>query len=317
MFRILVRRFIEVAIFVLVITFISFLFVRLAPGDPVLSILQVDDVSVTNEQVNELREELGFNDPLFVQYGNWFADFIRLDFGHSYLTNQPVMEMIMSGLPATLELAVGALLVMLGIAIPLGSLAALNRGSWIDQFSRAVSLLGAAIPSFWLGLLLMDLFAVRWGALPTMGRDGFRSLILPSVTLGLAITSVYVRLLRSSLIDSLSHDFIRAARSRGISEMRIFFAHAFRYSLPPVITVFGVSLGSLIGGVVVIEVIFAYPGIGKMVVDSIRSRDYPVIQGYLLVMAIIVFMVNSAVDLSYRYLNPELRLKERKHGKWS
>lgn len=215
MLRILVRRFIEVAIFVLVITFISFLFVRLAPGDPVLSILQVDDVSVTNEQVNELREELGFNDPLFVQYGNWFADFIRLDFGHSYLTNQPVMEMIMSGLPATLELAVGALLVMLGIAIPLGSLAALYRGSWIDQFSRAVSLLGAAIPSFWLGLLLIDLFAVRWGALPTMGRDGFRSLILPSVTLGLAITSVYVRLLRSSLIDSLSHDFIRAARSRG------------------------------------------------------------------------------------------------------
>ncbi|WP_375089946.1 nickel ABC transporter permease [Peribacillus sp. RS7] len=317
MFRILFRRFIEVVIFVLVITFISFLFVRLAPGDPVLSILQVDDVSITNEQVNELREELGFNDPLFVQYGDWFADFIQLDFGNSYLTNQPVMEMIMGGLPATLELTVGALLVMLGIAIPLGSFAALYRGSWIDQFSRTVSLLGAAIPSFWLGLLLIDLFAVRWGALPTMGRDGFRSLILPSVTLGLAITSVYVRLLRSSLIDSLSQDFIRAARSRGISEIRIFFVHAFRYSLPPVITVFGVSLGSLIGGVVVIEVIFAYPGIGKMVVDSIRSRDYPVIQGYLLIMAIIVFMVNSAVDLSYRYLNPELRLKGRKHGKWS
>lgn len=317
MFRILFRRFIEVVIFVLVITFISFLFVRLAPGDPVLSILQVDDVSITNEQVNELREELGFNDPLFVQYGDWFADFIQLDFGNSYITNQPVMEMIMGGLPATLELTVGALLVMLGIAIPLGSFAALYRGSWIDQFSRTVSLLGAAIPSFWLGLLLIDLFAVRWGALPTMGRDGFRSLILPSVTLGLAITSVYVRLLRSSLIDSLSQDFIRAARSRGILEIRIFFVHAFRYSLPPVITVFGVSLGSLIGGVVVIEVIFAYPGIGKMVVDSIRSRDYPVIQGYLLIMAIIVFMVNSAVDLSYRYLNPELRLKGRKHGKWS
>ncbi|MDM5360264.1 nickel ABC transporter permease [Peribacillus sp. ACCC06369] len=317
MFRILFRRFIEVVIFVLVITFISFLFVRLAPGDPVLSILQVDDVSITNEQVNELREELGFNDPLIVQYGDWFADFIQLDFGNSYLTNQPVMEMIMGGLPATLELTVGALLVMLGIAIPLGSFAALYRGSWIDQLSRTVSLLGAAIPSFWLGLLMIDLFAVRWGALPTMGRDGFRSLILPSVTLGLAITSVYVRLLRSSLIDSLSQDFIRAARSRGISEIRIFFVHAFRYSLPPVITVFGVSLGSLIGGVVVIEVIFAYPGIGKMVVDSIRSRDYPVIQGYLLIMAIIVFMVNSAVDLSYRYLNPELRLKGRKHGKWS
>lgn len=317
MFRILSRRLIEVVIFLLVITFISFLFVRLAPGDPVLSMLRVEDVSVTNEQVEALREQLGFNDPLLVQYGRWLADFVRLDFGNSYITNQPVMEMILSGLPATLELSFGALIVMLSVAIPLGSLAALYRGSWIDQVSRGVSLVGAAIPSFWLALLFIDLFAVRWGVLPPMGRDGIISAVLPSITLGLAITSVYVRLLRSSLLDSLSNEFIRAARSRGLSEMRIFFGHAFRYSLPPVITVFGISLGSLIGGVVVIEVIFAYPGIGKMVVDSIRSRDYAVIQGYIFVMAIIVFFVNSAVDLSYRYLNPELRIKERKNSTWS
>ena len=266
------------------------------------------------EQVEALREELGFNDPLLVQYGRWFADFVKLDFGNSYITNRPVMEMILSGLPATIELTIGSLIVMLSVAIPLGSLGAIYRGSWIDQVSRGVSLLGAAIPSFWLALIFIDLFAVRWGILPPMGRDGLISAVLPSITLGLAITSVYVRLLRSSLLDSLSNEFIRAARSRGLSEMRIFFAHAFRYSLPPVITVFGVSLGSLIGGVVVIEVIFAYPGIGKMVVDSIRARDYPVIQGYIFVMAIIVFLVNSAVDLSYRYLNPELRLRERKNS---
>lgn len=311
MVRIFARRFLEVALFILAITFVSFLFVRLAPGDPVLTILQVDDVSVTSDQVDELREEMGFNDPLLVQYGHWFMDFIRLDFGHSYMTNQPVMNMIISGMPATLELSIGALLVMGSIAIPLGSLAALYRESWIDQCSRVFSMVGAAIPSFWLGLLLIDFMAVRWGLFPTMGRDGIQSMILPSVTLGLAISSAYVRLIRSSLIDSLSHDFIRAARSRGISESRIFFSHALRYSLPPVITVFGVSLGSLIGGVVVIEVIFAYPGMGKMVVDSIRSRDYPVIQGYMLIMAILVFIVNSAVDVSYRYVNPELRLKER------
>ncbi|WP_373229998.1 nickel ABC transporter permease [Cohnella sp.] len=314
MLQILGRRLIEVLIFLLAITFISFLFLRLAPGDPVLSILRVDDLSVTNEQVEALREELGFNDPLLVQYGRWFADFLKLDFGNSYITNQPVMDMILSGLPATIELTMGSLIVMLVVAIPLGSLGALYRGSWIDQISRGVSLLGAAIPSFWLALIFIDLFAVRWGILPPMGRDGLISAVLPSITLGLAITSVYVRLLRSSLLDSLSNEFIRAARSRGLSEMRIFFAHAFRYSLPPVITVFGVSLGSLIGGVVVIEVIFAYPGIGKMVVDSIRSRDYPVIQGYILIMAITVFLVNSAVDLSYRYLNPELRLRERKNS---
>ncbi|TWT07894.1 ABC transporter permease [Planococcus sp. CPCC 101016] len=312
MARILMTRFIEVAVFLLLVTFVSFLFARLAPGDPVMSILRVDDVSVTAAQVEELREDMGFNEPLLVQYGEWFVDFVKLDFGNSYLTNQPVLEMLLSGLPATLELTAGALIVMVFIALPLGSLAALYRGSWIDQISRWVSLVGAAVPSFWLGLLLIDLFGVRLNVLPTMGRDGFVSMILPSVTLGLAITSVYVRLLRSSLIDSLSNDYIKAARSRGLSEIRIFFTHALRAALPPVITVFGVSLGSLIGGVVVIEVIFAYPGIGKMVVEAIRSRDYPVIQGYLFIMAIIVFVVNSLVDLSYRYLNPEIRLKERK-----
>lgn len=312
MIHILRRRLVEVTLFLLLITFISFLFARLAPGDPVLTILRVDDVSVTNEQVEQLREELGFNEPLLIQYGHWLADFVKMDFGNSYITNQPVMEMLWSGLPATLELTAGGLLVMILIAVPLGSLAAIYRGSWIDKASRVVSLLGAAMPSFWLGLILIDLFAVRFGILPTMGRDGIISAVLPSITLGLAISSVYVRLLRSSLIDSLNQEYIRAARARGLSETRIFFAHALRASLPPVITVFGVSLGSLIGGVVVIEVIFAYPGIGKMVVDAIRGRDYPVIQGYILVMAIIVFMVNSAVDLSYRYLNPELRFKERR-----
>lgn len=307
-------RAIEVMVFLLVVTFVSFLFARLAPGDPVMSILRVDDVSVTTAQVETLREEMGFNEPLLVQYGNWFMDFVKLDFGKSYLTNQPVLEMLLSGLPATLELTVGALMVMLLIAVPLGSLAAIYRNSWIDQVSRWISLFGAAVPSFWLGLLLIDLFGVRLNVLPTMGRDGFVSILLPSVTLGLAITSVYVRLLRSSLIDALSNDYIKAARSRGISEVQIFFFHALRAALPPVITVFGVSLGSLIGGVVVIEVIFAYPGIGKMVVEAIRARDYPVIQGYLFLMAVIVFIVNSLVDISYRYLNPRIRMQERKES---
>jgi peptide/nickel transport system permease protein len=311
MVQILARKFFEVLFFVLFITFVSFLFVRLAPGDPVLTILNVDELSVSQEQVEALREEMGFNKPLLVQYGLWLLKFIQFDFGESYVTGQPVMDLILMGLPATFELAIGALLVMLIVSIPLGSLSALYRNSWIDQVSRILSILGAAIPSFWLGLIFIDLFGVRFNWLPTMGREGFVSLILPSLTLGLAISSVYVRLLRSSLLDSLSQEFIRAARTRGLSERRIFLVHAFRHSLPPVITVFGVSLGSLIGGVVVIEVLFAYPGIGKLVVDAIRQRDYPLIQGYILIMAIIVFIVNTCVDLSYRYLNPEMKLKER------
>ncbi|ANU15652.1 nickel ABC transporter permease subunit NikB [Planococcus maritimus] len=309
MIRIITRRLVEVAVFLLLITFVSFLFARMAPGDPVLSILRVDDLSVSADQVEQLREDMGFNEPLLVQYGEWLADFVRLDFGNSYISNQPVMDMLRGGVPATLELTLGGLFVMVLVALPLGSLSALHRGSWIDQVSRGVSLIGAAIPSFWLGLILIDLFGVRLGWLPTMGRDGLHSAVLPSITLGLAMSSVYVRLLRSSLIDALNQENIRAARARGIPEPRIFFSHVLRASLPPVITVFGVSLGSLIGGVVVIEVIFAYPGIGKMVVDAIRSRDYPMIQGYIFVMAMLVFALNSLVDLCYRYLNPELRLK--------
>ncbi|SEN02718.1 peptide/nickel transport system permease protein [Mesobacillus persicus] len=310
MIQIVTRKFLEVLLFILIITFVSFLFVRLAPGDPVLTILNVDELSVSQEQVEALREDMGFNKPLLVQYGYWLIDFIQLDFGTSYSTGQPVMEMILLGLPATLELTFGALLVMVLVAIPLGSLAALYRNRWIDQISRILSIIGAAVPSFWLGLIFIDLFSARLNWLPSMGRDGVSTVILPSLTLGLAISSVYVRLLRSSLLDSLNQEFIRAGRARGLSEFRIFFAHAFRHSLPPVITVFGVSLGSLIGGVVVIEVLFAYPGIGKMVVDAIRQRDFPLIQGYILVMAVIVFIVNTCVDLSYRYLNPQLKIKE-------
>ncbi|MCK0470579.1 nickel ABC transporter permease [Halalkalibacter sp. APA_J-10(15)] len=314
MLSILTRKFLEVLFFIMFITFISFLFIRLAPGDPVLTILNVDELSVSQEQVEALREDMGFNKPLLIQYGHWLLHFVQLDFGHSYATGQPVMDMIMMGLPATLELTVGSLIVMLAIAVPLGSVSALYRNSWIDQVSRLLSIVGAAIPSFWLGLIFIDLFGVRLNWLPTMGRDGYVTLILPALTLGLAISSVYVRLLRSSLLDSLSQEFIRAARARGLTERRIFFVHAFRHSLPPVITVFGVSLGSLIGGVVVVEVLFAYPGIGKMVVDAIRQRDYPLIQGYILIMGVIVFMANTCVDLSYRNLNPEMKLKERENS---
>ncbi|KAB8137476.1 ABC transporter permease [Gracilibacillus oryzae] len=311
MLRIIARKFIEVLFFIIFITFIGFAFVRMAPGDPALTILNVDELSVSQEQVDALREEMGFNDPLLVQYGNWLLNFVKLDFGESYVTGQEVTDMILLGLPATLELAVGAIIIMVLIAVPLGSLSALYRDSWIDQLGRSLSIIGAAVPSFLLGLLLIDLFGVRLSWLPTMGRGGFANLILPSLTLGLAISSVYVRLIRSSLLDAFSQDFIQSSRARGISEWRIFFLHAFRFSLPPVITVFGVSMGSLIGGVLVIEVLFAYPGLGKMVVDAIRQRDYPFIQGYILIMGIVVFLVNTCVDLSYRYFHPELRWEEK------
>lgn len=311
MIQIIGKQLTQVVLFMLVLTFVSFLFIRLAPGDPVLAMLRVDDISVTKEQLEAMREELGFNQPLLVQYGQWFTDFLRLDFGASYISGQPVMQMIAAALPATLELAFGSLVVMVIISTTLGSLGAIYRDTWIDWASRFFSIIGAAVPSFWLAFLLIDLFAVRIGWFPPMGRNGFLSAVLPSVTLGLAMSGVYVRLIRSSLIETLNSEYVRAGRARGLSEFRLFFCYAFRRSLQPVITVFGVSLGSLIGGVVVIEVIFAYPGIGKLIVDSIRQRDYPVIQGYILVMAAVVFSVNSLIDILCRLINPELKLEER------
>lgn len=310
MIQLVWKRLVEVVVFLLVISFISFLFMRLAPGDPVLSMLRADDVAVTKQQVEALRHELGFDKPLLIQYGMWLGDFIRLDFGSSYVTGQPVTGMIMTALPATVELAAGSMFVMIAIAFPLGALAALYEETWLDKAIRTLAALGAAVPGFWLGLMLIDWLAVDLRLLPTMGRRGIESAVLPSLTLGLAMAGVYTRMLRASLIDSLKHPSILAGRARGLSEWRLFLHYALRFSLVPVVTLFGVSLGSLIGGVVVIEVLFSYPGIGQMAIDAIRQRDYPVIQGYMLVTALAVFIINSLVDVSYYWIQPDRRRKE-------
>jgi peptide/nickel transport system permease protein len=305
-----VKRLLELLLFILMLSFISFLFIKLSPGDPVRYILNVNDVSISVEQIEELRKDLGFNDAIYIQYFDWLMNFFQLDFGNSYISNQPVVSELASRFPYTLALTALSLLIMTLISVPLGTLAALYQGKWIDQVSRLFALFGASVPSFWLGLLFIQLFSVKLGLLPSMGKGSFLHLILPSLTLGLAMSAVYVRLLRSSLLESFDQDFIRSARARGLSEGRIFLFHAFRHSLIPVITVFGVSLGSLLGGTVIIEVLFAYPGVGKLVVDSILKRDYPVIQGYILFMGLFVVAINSLVDLSYHYLNPEIRVRE-------
>ncbi|MFC7373214.1 nickel ABC transporter permease [Fictibacillus iocasae] len=308
------NRLFELLLFLLLLSFVSFLFMKLAPGDPVRYMLNIDDVAVSDERIEELREELGFNKPLIEQYGLWLMRFFQLDLGTSYMTQQPVLEELAGKLPATLLLTFCSVIVMIVSAVPVGSFAAVYQNKMIDRFSRLFALLGASVPSFWLGLLLIQLFSVKLGLLPSMGADTIIHLILPSVTLGVAMAAVYVRLLRSSLLESLGQDFILSARARGIKEWRIFVRHAFRHSLTPVITIFGVSLGSLLGGTVIIEVLFSYPGIGKLVIDAIVRRDYPVIQGYILFMGLFVAIINMLVDLSYRYVDPEIRLKEGRKG---
>ncbi|OLS37863.1 nickel ABC transporter permease [Bacillus sp. MRMR6] len=308
------KRLLELVLFLFLLSFVSFVFMKAAPGDPVRYMLNIDDVSISNEQIEELREELGFNQPIYVQYWKWLVRFFQFDLGESYMTKQPVTKELASKIPDTLALTFSSVLVMMMIAVPFGTLAALYKNKWIDHLSRGFSLLAASVPSFWLGLILMQFFSVKMGILPSMGKGTMLHLVLPSITLGLAMAAVYVRLLRSSLLESLGQDFIRSAKARGLSSSRIFFYHAFRHSLIPVITIFGVSLGSLLGGTVIIEVLFAYPGVGKLVVEAIIRRDYPVIQGYILFMGLFVVTINLLVDLAYRYLNPEIRLKGADRG---
>ncbi|RAK22042.1 peptide/nickel transport system permease protein [Anoxybacillus vitaminiphilus] len=305
----IVKRMMEFLLFFLLLSFVSFVFIKLAPGDPVKQMLRVDEVAVTKEQIESLREELKLNEPLYVQYWYWLKRFFQFDLGHSYMTKKPVFDELLSRFPATVMLTCTSLMVMVFISAPLGTLSALYKNKWIDHASRLFALVGSSIPSFWLGLILMDLFAVKLNLLPSMGKGTWKHLILPSLTLGIAMSAAYVRLLRSSLLESFHKDYVKAARSRGISEKRIFFFHVFRHSLIPVITIFGMSLGSLISGTVVIEVLFSYPGIGKLIVDAIVRRDYPVIQGYVLFISLLIVMINIFIDICYRYLNPEIRLK--------
>ncbi|MHB0865069.1 nickel ABC transporter permease [Paenibacillus sp. SEL3] len=312
MFKSMAKKFLELVLFFLILSFVSFCLLKLVPGDPVRSILRVDDVAVSNQQITDMRSQLGLDQPLPVQYGKWLVQLLQFDFGQSYLTHRPVFTEFMEKLPYTLLLTGGSLFIMLLIALPLGTMAALYRNRWIDSASRVFALIGSSIPSFWVGLLFIEWFAVKLRILPSMGEGTAFHLVLPSLTLGLAMAAVYVRMIRASLIESSGQDFIKAAQARGISPIRIFFRHMLRHSLVPLITVFSESIGSLLGGTVVIEVLFAYPGLGKWIVDAIAARDYPIIQGYTVFMAVFIVCINILVELSYRWVNPEIALKEKR-----
>jgi len=285
---------------------------KLAPGDPVMAILNADEMMVTEADQVKLRSELGFDQPLYVQYGQWMLGLIKLDLGQSYMSGKPVWDEMMERLPITVQLTVGALLVMVSISVPLGILSARYPGKWPDQISRILALIGASVPSFWFGLMLIYFFAFKFQIFPSTGVGTFSQTILPSFALGFSLAVVYARLLRAGLLGSFSEDYIQAARARGVKEWRILWFHAFRAALLPVITVFGLSMGSLLGGAVVIEILFSWPGLGSMAVDAIFSRDYPVIQGYVLLTGVFVVVMNLCVDLSYYLLDP--RIKQGKEG---
>lgn len=280
---------------------------KITPGDPIRSILKVDDVSVTTEKEEELKKEYGFDDPILKQYGDWIINVAQFDLGDSLISKKPVSELILDRLPATLALAMGGLTVLFLISIPLGVFGALYENRWPDYISRWFALVGASIPSFWLGLLLMYFFSLKLQWLPMMGRGTFAHFVLPSLTLGIAMAPMYITLLRERLISILQSPYIEAAKARGISKRRILVNHALRGSLIPLITMFGLSLGSLIGGLSVIEILFSWPGMGELIVQAVTQRDYPLIQGFIIVIGFLIVLINLLVDLLYMVINPQVQ----------
>ncbi len=295
----------------LAISFISFSLVHLAPGDPAEVALRAMGAQLTQDSIQEMRAQLGLDDPFIVQYTRWVAQVLRLDFGASVRTGTPVADLLLTRLPATIQLATASLLLAILFALPLGIAAAVHQHSFIDHASRIFALLGASIPGFWLALILIYVFAVKLGWFPALGRGSGRHLILPAVTLSMGIAPTYSRLLRASLCEVLGQPHIITARAKGLSNRAVILGHALRNALIPFVTVLGISFAHLLGGAVVVETIFSWPGIGKLAVDAILTRDFPIIQGFVLISALIFVLANLVVDISYHWLDPRIRLTGR------
>lgn len=301
----IVKRLLSLSLFTLIMTFSCFSLLRLLPGDPVLTLLNIDELSATPEQIEAARRELGYDQPLLMQYVHWLQDILTLQLGDSLQTGRPVIEMLRESYLVTAELALGGIAIALLIALPLGIGSAMTTRHYVERLANAVSIAGAAIPGFWIGLLLVDLFAVRLGWLPVMGREGMTSLVLPALSLGFPLASVYIPLIRLNLRRELDQPYIELARIRGVAERTILWRYALRGSLPPVLSVFGLTLGSLAGGVVVLEVLFTYPGVGKLMVDAILQRDYPLIQGYILLTTGVILVLHQGIRSLNRVLRPD------------
>ena len=282
-----------------------FLLLHFIPGDPV-DLMLGDSALGTDRET--LRDQLGLNDPLIVQYLRYFGDLLQGDWGTSLFSKKPVFEEIMERVPATMELMFGAMVVTILVAMPLGLIAAVNKGTWIDQGAMIFSLLGVSLPNFWLGPMLILLLSIHFDLLPVNERGGLEHLILPALTLGTSLASILARITRSSVVETLQAEYIRTARSKGISELRILFRHALRNALIPIVTVIGLQVGVLLSGAIITEAIFDWPGLGNLLISAINSRNYPLVQGCVLFIAGSYVMVNLVIDLLYAYLDPGIRL---------
>jgi ABC-type dipeptide/oligopeptide/nickel transport system permease component len=306
MTRFLLRRLAHLLPVALLVATLVFSLLHLVPGDPIEMMLgdgaQAGDVAA-------LRQRLGLDQPLAAQYGRFLAGLARGDLGVSIHSGEPVTRVIARHYPATLELALASLVVALAIALPLGIAAAVRRGGWVDHLSRWLALAGVSLPGFWLGPMLILLFAVHWGALPVSGRAGPASLLLPAVTLGAALAGLLTRMVRAALAEELVKPYVVAARGKGLAPGRVVARHALKNALVPVITVVGLQFGNLLTGAIIAETIFSWPGLGRLLIQSIRLRDYPLVQGGVLVMAVTYVLVNLLTDAAYAWVDPRIRLE--------
>lgn len=287
----------------ILITLIVFLLVRVT-GDPVSLMLPE---TATEEERDSLRESLGFNEPLPVQYFTYLGNLVRGDFGDSFRYNTDALGLILERLPATLELAIASMVIAVIISVPLGILSAVKRNSFFDLFITGGAVLGKAMPNFWLGIMLILLLSVTFQIFPVSGRGTIWHLVLPALTLGTGIAAEMTRLIRSSMLEILGQDFIRTARSKGLGEAIIVNKHAFRNALIPVVTIMALQTSTLIGGTLITETVFAWPGLGQLLVQSVNLRDMAVVQAATFIIAIFVILSNLSADLIYRFLDPRIK----------
>lgn len=298
------RRILEMIPVLLGITIIIFVLLRLS-GDPVVLMLPED---ATREQIDQLRTHLGLDRPIMEQYFIFLGQLLQGDFGESLrYTNQAVLPLVLERLPATLQLSSAALLIAVLISLPAGIIAALNKNRWPDTVATLFAILGEAMPGFWLGMMLILAFSVSLGWLPVSGRDGLESLILPAITLGTSMAAILTRLMRSSLLEVWSQDYVRTAFAKGLANRKVLLKHAVRNALISYTTILGLQIASLMAGAVVTEQVFAWPGVGLLAVQAVNSRDMAVVQAIVIIVAVIVMLANLLVDLLYTAIDPRIR----------
>ena len=304
------KRLIQIIIVLFGISFITFALTYISPGDPVRNMFIATGSIPSEEVLNQVREEMGLNRPFLVQYVSWLTGCLRGDFGTSYSTKKAVIDMLLARLKPTMQLALFSLILMMVISVPAGMISAVKKNKLPDILVRGMTFFGVSIPNVWFGLMLKYVVAYKFKLLPVTSLTlDFKRMIMPAVTLAFAMSAKYTRQVRTAVLEELDQDYVTGARCRGIKESVIFWRHVFPNALLPLITMLGLSLGSLLGGTAVVEVIFSYPGLGGLAVDAINAMDYPVIQGYVLWIALIYMVINLIVDISYSYLDPRIREK--------